>query len=459
MFGARIFISYARGSTTSQTLLTGLEPVLRDAGHEPLRDDQTLEPGDAFRKRLARMMMRCDGALLLLSPEALESQWVRIESQVLTLKKLAEDDAFMLVPWLLPGVRWSSVPEDHFPVADLREFQGLSGLETPYEDVAALFRRVRAARKALGEGLGDLAGPVRRDIARELQIDVGPTEGVASEVATLIDEARRSGKYDALWTLVEQKRTLHRATGDLAAGLETIARTLDGHPEMARQLQQVNEVTTNPELARRLVEDTRRTLEQLVDGSSDDLEGARAIAQVTLPWTPLWRDGGQVVEGGRPNLLTVRGVEPAHASPAVARRVGAPDTLFGTSSGLASRSALTKPAALSGDIRRTPEAYADALCAQILANTPNVPKVAPEVLRLLARGSLGQMKSPTMKAHPRQFRYVVDELDDVVVKVAELLPELFVVVLEPLSVTNPERVMEYGAVLTLLAALFTPEDS
>lgn len=74
MLGARIFIRYARGSKTRRTLRTGLEPVLRDAGHESLRDEPTLEPGDAFRKKLARRMMRCDGALRLLSPEALESQ-------------------------------------------------------------------------------------------------------------------------------------------------------------------------------------------------------------------------------------------------------------------------------------------------------------------------------------------------------------------------------------------------
>ncbi|MCW5616673.1 MAG: toll/interleukin-1 receptor domain-containing protein, partial [Rhodocyclaceae bacterium] len=64
---------------------------------EVLLDRKLLDPGDRWPIKLLRWLGDCDGAVLLLSEDAIESKWVLQEATVLTWRRHLRPD-FRLIP-------------------------------------------------------------------------------------------------------------------------------------------------------------------------------------------------------------------------------------------------------------------------------------------------------------------------------------------------------------------------
>lgn len=121
-----LFLSYARASDPSFAFLERLEPALREMGAFPRRDvDITF--GEQWEPTLLRWLRTCHGAVVLVTPEALQSEWCTKEVRHLLDRfersVQSGQDRFVVVPVLL-GVSWTTVLAT--PVFDaLGAFQSL----------------------------------------------------------------------------------------------------------------------------------------------------------------------------------------------------------------------------------------------------------------------------------------------------------------------------------------------
>lgn len=98
----RIFISYARASDPCRARITELEAALEGAHFQILRDER-MKGGTPWREQLDRWMWTCHGAVVFLSPEALESAWVRTEVEHFARRRRAYDGDHVVVPVLGEG--------------------------------------------------------------------------------------------------------------------------------------------------------------------------------------------------------------------------------------------------------------------------------------------------------------------------------------------------------------------
>jgi TIR domain-containing protein len=104
-----IFISHSAKEAEAASVLEALEGDLTDAGFAPWLDRQRLaeQPGVVWRQEIAKALHMCRGAVVLLSPSALESPWVRKETTILAHRHDIAP-SFRVLPLLVAGVG----PED-----------------------------------------------------------------------------------------------------------------------------------------------------------------------------------------------------------------------------------------------------------------------------------------------------------------------------------------------------------
>src|SRR5437773_6595925 len=105
-----IFISHSTGKddAAGRQRLLDIEVALKGpagapSGHDVLLDFKRLEPSFKWRSELDEWMATCHAAVLLLTPKALESQWVLKEATILA-HRAARDTRFLLFPALLDGL-------------------------------------------------------------------------------------------------------------------------------------------------------------------------------------------------------------------------------------------------------------------------------------------------------------------------------------------------------------------
>jgi len=95
---ARVFISGSSKEPKVQEIQTALYAELETSGVlVPLMDRQDLEPGDMWRARINLWVGGCDAAVMLLSPQALQSDWVFYEMALLTYRN-ETDPGFLVLP-------------------------------------------------------------------------------------------------------------------------------------------------------------------------------------------------------------------------------------------------------------------------------------------------------------------------------------------------------------------------
>ncbi len=100
----RLFVSHGAGKDAEATaLIQKIYDGLNGSDIEVLLDRESLEGGDEWPETLIDWMFDCHGAILVLSPRALDRAWVVREATILDLRK-REDPEFDLVPIYLDGV-------------------------------------------------------------------------------------------------------------------------------------------------------------------------------------------------------------------------------------------------------------------------------------------------------------------------------------------------------------------
>lgn len=71
-----IFVSHSAKEGEAKSILDRLPDAIRDAGFHPFVSDFEIERGDPYKEVLDDRLAECHGAVLLLSPSALISDWV-----------------------------------------------------------------------------------------------------------------------------------------------------------------------------------------------------------------------------------------------------------------------------------------------------------------------------------------------------------------------------------------------
>jgi len=150
-----IFISHSsRDDAFAAALRAQLVTELSRLGYDAWLDDARLGPGDRWRAMIYRQLTNCRGAVLLLTPEALRSPWVRKEATILSFRG-AIQDRLRLVPVLLGGVGREQV-DAAFPALYLPEQQFYEVVDgQPVEEAAA---NIAASFHGLGAGVSDDMG-------------------------------------------------------------------------------------------------------------------------------------------------------------------------------------------------------------------------------------------------------------------------------------------------------------
>jgi hypothetical protein len=162
-----VFISHSAHDDPGATrAVAALRRALKAAGFEPLVDEWDLKGGDDWRQRLYTWMTHCDAAILLLSRNALQSDWVLQEATVLTARRFdqARNDAvnepFLLLP-VLVGVTMRDVKAlSAFEELNLPSIQALhdrqpAQLATRVAKLLMPLKRRASSRRSLRQDLED----------------------------------------------------------------------------------------------------------------------------------------------------------------------------------------------------------------------------------------------------------------------------------------------------------------
>ncbi|MDQ2694567.1 MAG: TIR domain-containing protein, partial [Pseudomonadota bacterium] len=123
MAKTRIFISHsAKDDPFAAWVRDRLFDRLTQQGFDVLLDKARLDPGDEWRARLHQWLAECDGAVLLFSRKALESDWVLKESTILTWRR-SQNPRLLVVPALLGDVDPAATANNHFGPLQVAELQ------------------------------------------------------------------------------------------------------------------------------------------------------------------------------------------------------------------------------------------------------------------------------------------------------------------------------------------------
>ncbi len=116
----RVFISHSAKEPEADQALTELAAALNKAGHTVLLDREPgrLSPGIDWRQEIHTWMALCHAAVVLFSPHALESDWVKKEATIMSWRK-SLDKNFILVPVLVPPTKRADLDAKGFGPSDL----------------------------------------------------------------------------------------------------------------------------------------------------------------------------------------------------------------------------------------------------------------------------------------------------------------------------------------------------
>ena len=116
----KVFISHASKDTA---LAKRVAAVLKKSGLE-VWDDQKIMPGENWAERVAEALRESEAMVVLLTPEALQSKWVRRDIEYALSEKryskrlipvlvppVAEESERMEIPWILRRLNLLKLPE------------------------------------------------------------------------------------------------------------------------------------------------------------------------------------------------------------------------------------------------------------------------------------------------------------------------------------------------------------
>lgn len=215
-----IFISHSAKDAKAKAVLRKLYRTLR-RDFEVLLDRERLQGGDDWRRELHTWMGLCDGAVVILSEDALcESPWVHREATILGYRNEDEKD-FVLVPVLVPPVTPERVRESKSfsPV----NFGAVQAVEGSPEKIA---REVSAALQTLRgiEGRQTALQRVEEKVAGILRTEVearweNPKQKFDAAAATMGKRVRwKTGRtYSAQFARHLMSTSLEKSTKALVS--------------------------------------------------------------------------------------------------------------------------------------------------------------------------------------------------------------------------------------------------
>ncbi|PKV89187.1 TIR domain-containing protein [Streptomyces sp. TLI_146] len=155
----RIFLSHSSQCTPEsgcdcRAYLLALEAHLVDLGCEPVVDKGVLNGGDTWYGKVLTEIKKCHGMIILLSPHALGSYYVMVEAIVADAERAGTDDAFVVLPVTLPGVRRRQLPDSGLGKLNLGRFDMVDwrrqdGPARPPEKIATSLRPLIERQGAL----------------------------------------------------------------------------------------------------------------------------------------------------------------------------------------------------------------------------------------------------------------------------------------------------------------------
>jgi hypothetical protein len=150
-------ISYA---TVNRALASKLHDKLEQKGCKPVIDYLNIRTGDRWRSKIAWWLSTCQVAIVLLSPQALKSPWVRYELSVLTNRE-QRGSAHLILVWVgvNPGEVRQSDDLDPFQLAEIQSYHHLDSDEVDDATIEAIVGSVDRL-----EGVG--VAPVQQLVAR-----------------------------------------------------------------------------------------------------------------------------------------------------------------------------------------------------------------------------------------------------------------------------------------------------
>ena len=179
----RVFLSHSSHTEADLDFTCAVAAALEAKGYTVLFDRRRLQPGDDWNQELHEWLAWCHAGVLLLTPEALKSDWVLKEATILTWRRTLDPD-FKLFPALLGGATADGLRERRFAPLMVRAVQALEG-KTP-EQIADEVEAVVGDEAEFDTPLDHLTGKLA-----DLLGKAGPN--------TLRAMARKLGVDDALW--------------------------------------------------------------------------------------------------------------------------------------------------------------------------------------------------------------------------------------------------------------------
>ena len=124
---ARIFISHSTKTGRAQTYLKCIERRIKaDPRFELLLDVEGLKPGDDWRHKIFKWMDEADGAVIVISKEALQSNFVPIELSILSFRH-CRDVHFALIVVMMPDVDAKDLEQGVIGEINLKTIQHVRG--------------------------------------------------------------------------------------------------------------------------------------------------------------------------------------------------------------------------------------------------------------------------------------------------------------------------------------------
>ncbi len=118
----RVFISHSAKEDAASAALDELSTRLKDAGHTVLLDREHLKVNMPWRQEIHTWMALCHATVVLFSPSALTSDWVKKEATITSWRR-SLDPAFVFIPVLIPPVRRADLEANGFGPLALGEIQ------------------------------------------------------------------------------------------------------------------------------------------------------------------------------------------------------------------------------------------------------------------------------------------------------------------------------------------------
>ncbi|WP_395365012.1 toll/interleukin-1 receptor domain-containing protein [Streptomyces sp. YH02] len=184
----RIFLSHSSSRCTVESgcqcrrYLESLERHLVDSGCDPVVDKGFLNGGDEWDEKVLKEIKTSHGMVILISPHALTSHYVMKEAIVATAEKVGSDDAFLILPVLLPGVRRSQLAGSGLEKLNLGRFDMVdwSSAAGPAQPPP----KIAASLLPLVERLGGVPHPEVTDFVAGRMTDV--PAAVLEQAATIL---------------------------------------------------------------------------------------------------------------------------------------------------------------------------------------------------------------------------------------------------------------------------------